>query len=94
MSEYKRIKNCCDVTECLGNEEVWQAARAKNKELKKRLQNRLTPEHIYTYHVDWTDKGQVTSGPFGFYKHCTSQMIFREKLIPFGAFSFKNNINT
>ena len=59
MSEYKRIKNCCDVTECLGNEEVWQAARAKNKELKKRLESRLSPEHIYTYHVDWTDKGQA-----------------------------------
>nr|XP_022300895.1 NACHT and WD repeat domain-containing protein 2-like [Crassostrea virginica] len=61
--EFKNLENhapshlLSNYIECLGNEEVWQAARAKNKELKKRLENRLSPEHIYTYHVDWTDKG-------------------------------------
>lgn len=41
----------------MGDEEVWQKARAMNKDLKGRMTSKLNADHVHTYELNWTAKG-------------------------------------
>ncbi|XP_062599748.1 NACHT domain- and WD repeat-containing protein 1-like, partial [Saccostrea cucullata] len=43
--------------ECLGDDDVWKTAREKNKALQKRMEEKINPDNIYTYELNWTEKG-------------------------------------
>ncbi|XP_061186244.1 NACHT and WD repeat domain-containing protein 2-like [Saccostrea echinata] len=43
--------------ECLGDEKVWKTARERNKALQKRMEEKINPDNIYTYELNWTEKG-------------------------------------
>uniref|UniRef100_K1PUT9 NACHT and WD repeat domain-containing protein 1 n=1 Tax=Magallana gigas TaxID=29159 RepID=K1PUT9_MAGGI len=45
------------ISECLGDEKVWQKARAMNKDLKDRMTSKLNADHVHTYELNWMEKG-------------------------------------
>lgn len=60
FKDIEKQENCYTLSryiECLGDEEVWQKARAMNKDLKGRMTSKLNADHVHTYELNWTEKG-------------------------------------
>lgn len=60
FKDIEKQNNCYTLSryiECLGDEKVWQKARAMNKDLKDRMTSKLNADHVHTYELNWMEKG-------------------------------------